>query len=71
VSFPELLIHPNFSLHIVLIQEEEVRRHDKRRGWRRKGWITHERRLLHVMEEHIFDNPQDIEFLIPTNLYDT
>jgi hypothetical protein len=71
VSFPELLINPNFSLHIVSIQEEEIRRHDRRRGWRRKGWITHERRLLHVMEEHIFNNPQDMGFLIPTNLSDT
>lgn len=71
VSFPELLISPNFSLHIVSIQEEEVRRHDTRRGWRRKGWITHERRLLHVMEEHFFANPKDMEFLIPTNLPDT
>ena len=35
VSFPELLKNSNFSLHIVLIQEEEIRRHDKRRrGWR-------------------------------------
>jgi len=71
VSFPELLINPNFSLHIVSIQEEEIRRHDRRRGWRRKGWITHERRLLHVMEEHFFENPEDMEFLIPTNLSDT
>ncbi len=70
VSFPELLSNPNFSLHIVSIQEEELRRHDKRRGWRRKGWITHERRLLQVMEEHFFENPQDLERLIPTNLSD-
>ena len=68
VSFPELLANPNFSLHIVFIQEEEVRRHDSRRGWRRKGWITHERRLLHIMDEHVFNGPHDMEPLIPTNL---
>ncbi len=71
VSFPELLINPNFSLHVVSIQEEEVRRYDRRRGWRRKGWITHERRLLHIMDEYVFDHPQDMEFLIPTSLSDT
>ena len=71
VSFPKLLINPNFSLHIVSIQEEEVRCYDGRRGWRRKGWITHERRLLQVMEEHFFENPEDMEFLIPTSLSDT
>jgi len=71
VSFPKLLINPNFSLHIVSIQEEEVRCYDGRRGWRRKGWITHERRLLQVMEEHFFENPEDMEFLIPTSLSET
>ncbi|MFC1853001.1 hypothetical protein ACFL27_22620 [candidate division CSSED10-310 bacterium] len=70
VSFPELLAHPNFTLHIVSIQEEEVRCHDRRRGWRRKGWVTHDRRLLHVMEGHFFEHPEDMEFLIPTNLSD-
>ena len=71
VSFPELLANRNFSLHILSIHEEEVRRHDKHRGWRRKGWVTHERRLVDVVEEHLFENPKDIEFLIPTNLPDT
>lgn len=68
VSFPELLGNPNFSLHLVFIQEEEVRRHDERRGWRRKGWITHERRLLRVVDECAFDNPQGVAFLIPASL---
>lgn len=58
------------SLHAVLIQEEELRRHDGRRGWRRKGWITHERRLLHVLDAHIFDHPHDLESLVPANLPD-
>jgi hypothetical protein len=70
-SFPELLINPNFSLHIVLIHEEELRCFDSRCGWRRKGWVTHERRLLRVMKEHFFENPEGMEFLIPTNLSGT
>lgn len=69
VSFPELLLHSNFSLQVVLIEEEELRRHDSsRRGWRRKGWVTHERRLLRVIEERIFESPQDLESLLPANL---
>ncbi len=68
VSFPELLLHPNFSLQVVLIEEEELRRHDSRRGWRRKGWLTHERRLLRVIAEHLFEQPQALEFLIPAHL---
>ena len=37
VSFPQLLSHPSFSLEVLLIQEEELRRHDPKRGWRRRG----------------------------------
>jgi hypothetical protein len=65
VSFPSLLAEANFSLEVVLIQEEEVRRHDDRRGWRRRGWVTQERRLLHVVDRRIFVRPADMADLIP------
>jgi hypothetical protein len=45
VSFPQLLSSPNFSLEVLLIQEEEVRRYEGRRRWWRRGWVTEERRL--------------------------
>jgi hypothetical protein len=68
VSLPQLLAHPNFSLHVVLIQEEQVRRYDSTRNWRRKGWVTHERRLLQVVGQRLFETPQDMLALIPTTL---
>jgi hypothetical protein len=68
VSFPDLILDPNFSLHVLLIQEEEVRRYDGRRGWRRQGWVTHERRLLQVVDQRLFGNPADLAALIPTVL---
>jgi hypothetical protein len=68
VSFPQLMGNPNFSLHILLIQEEEARRYDGRRGWRRKGWVTHERRLLAVVDEHHFAAPKDMQALLPETL---
>lgn len=68
VSFPELMAHANFSLDVLSIQEEEVRRYDKRRGWRRHGWVTHERRLLRVLDRHIFADPEDCGHLLPQNL---
>jgi hypothetical protein len=36
VSFPQLQLRPGFSLELLLIQEEEVRRFDGSRGWLRK-----------------------------------
>ena len=46
VSFPHLIFHPNFSLEVLLIQEEEVRQQGLARNWRRRGWGTEERRLV-------------------------
>ncbi|MBN1218127.1 MAG: hypothetical protein JXM69_04305 [Anaerolineae bacterium] len=68
VSFPHLLAHPNFSLHTLLIREEEVRRYDGRRGWRRGGWVTEERRLLEVVDQRLFETPDDIKTFIPDDL---
>ncbi len=68
VSFPALLAHPNFSLMVVLIREEEVRTHDAARGWRRRGWVTHERRLLEVVDQRIFESPDDMRALLPADL---
>ena len=51
VSFPQLLADPNFSLEVLMIQEEEVRRHEENRRWRRRGWVTEERRLLGVVDQ--------------------
>jgi hypothetical protein len=68
VSFPALLDDPNFCLEVLLIQEEELRRHDPRRAWRRRGWVTHERRLLDVAERRRFGTPADVAALLPPGL---
>ncbi len=70
VSFPQLLTTPNFSLEVLLIQEEETRRYDRRRRWRRRGWRTHERRLLQVLDQRLFETPDDIAALVPHTLRD-
>lgn len=70
VHIPALLADPHFSLDVLLIQEEELRRHDPRRGWRRKGWVTHERRLLAVVEQRLFETPADLASLLPPDLPD-
>lgn len=64
VSFPDLMGHDNFTLEVLLIQEEEVRRHKPGRRWRRHGWVTEERRLLDVVERRLFTCPQDVLDLI-------
>lgn len=68
VSFPKLLMSPNFCLDVLLVQEEEVRRYDGKRGWRRRGWVTQERRLLDVVDRHLFETPAEMVALVPANL---
>ena len=71
VSIPHLLAHPNFRLDVLLIQTEEVwRAHDKggKRGWRRGGWIIHEKRLVEVVACHTFTGPGQLAALLPETL---
>ena len=68
VSFPRLLMNPNFSIELLLIQEEEVRRYEGTRGWRRRGWVTYERRLLKVVGQRVLQTPADMHSFIPATL---
>ena len=70
VSFPHLLDDANFSLHVLLIREEELRKHDRKRAWRRRGWVTEERRLLEVVDDRAFESPADLAALLPADLDD-
>lgn len=70
VSFPRLLEHPNFSLQVLLTEEEEVRVRDETVNWRRRGWATQERRLLRIIDEHVFEQPADLLRLLPAALPD-
>ncbi|MEJ5309604.1 MAG: hypothetical protein WHX52_07510 [Anaerolineae bacterium] len=68
VSIPHLLAQPNFTLEVVFIHEEEARRYDARRGWRRKGWVTLERRLVKVVGRQEFTSPEVLRALLPASL---
>ena len=70
VSIPGLIRNENFSLEVLLIQEEEVRRDDGQGSWRRKGWSVADHRLLGVVSRHVFENPSDFLAFIPRDLSD-
>ena len=65
VSIPRLLSSRNLSLEVLLITEEEARRYEGRRKWRRRGWVTEERRLLEVVDRRLFEAPADWLALLP------
>lgn len=66
VSFPELVAHPGLTIELLLIREEEVRRFDGSKGWRRKGWVVEERRLLEVVDRLVIDSPEALVALLPS-----
>lgn len=68
VSLPRLLAHPRFSLEVLMIREEEVRRYDPNRAWRRHHWTIEERRLLEVLHAHLFEAPSDMRALLPDSV---
>ncbi len=68
VSFPGLIAHADLTLEVLLIREEEVRRFDGDKGWRRRGWVVEERRLLEVVDRLIIDSPEALASFLPSEV---
>jgi hypothetical protein len=74
VSLPELMAHPNFTLEVVLIHEEEWRcpysgrPRAGRKRYRAREWRVCNRRLLDVIEAIEFAAPSDFQRFIPVDL---
>ncbi len=65
VSMPRLAICKNFVLEVLLIQEEQIRRPNRRR---RRGWELVARQLVSVVERRAFTSPADYAALLPQDL---
>jgi hypothetical protein len=68
VSFPELLAEAGLEIEVLLVAEEEYRRHEPGRCWRRRGWVTLERRLVSVLDRVVLSGPGDLARLLPADL---
>ena len=68
VSIPQLLSNPNFSLEVLMIRQEEVRRYDGKRKWRTRGWVIEGRQLLEVLDRRLFVASTDWLRLLPDGL---
>ncbi len=65
VYWPDAIVHhPNLSIQVVMIHDEEIRVDDGKGSWRRKGVSIHDRHLLNVVEVHDFDTPHDFKRLL-------
>ncbi len=68
VRIPSFIVHPNFSLEVILIEEEEIRRQDGKGSWRRRGWSIVDRKLLGVIDRRVYETPSDFLHFIPDSL---
>ena len=59
-SFPTLLEHPNLTLDVVMVIEEEIRVPYQGKRWRRRDWVSVDRRLLEVVETHTIEGMGDL-----------
>jgi hypothetical protein len=68
VYVPRLIRDRNFSLEVLLIEEEEVRRNDGRGSWRRRGVSVKDRKLLNVFDRIVFEDSRDFLKFLPKQL---
>jgi hypothetical protein len=68
VHAPSLIRDKNFSLEVLLIEEEEIRCSDGRGSWRRRGVSTKDRKLLKVFDRIVFEDSRDFLEFIPEEL---
>ncbi len=58
----------NLELDVVSTAEEQLRRHDPGKAWRRKGWVIEQRSLVDVVDVTEFRSVTDLAALIPDRL---
>ena len=68
VRIPHLISHPNLSLELLFTHEEVVLIDDGRGSWRRRKWSIHDRRLLEVIDNHVFESLEDFAEIFPSEL---
>ena len=68
VRAPNLIKEENFSLEVLMIDEEEVRCNDGKGSWRRRGVSIKDRRLMNVHSKVLFRNGKDFLRFLPSDL---
>ena len=68
IRTPTLIREENFSLEVLMIEEEEVRCNDGKGSWRRRGVSINDRRLINVYDKTLFKNEKDFLRFLPSDL---
>lgn len=68
VRTPSLVKEKNFSLEVLMIEEEELRFNDGKGSWRRRGISIKDRRLINVYSRTLFRNEKDFLRFLPNSV---
>lgn len=68
VHLPSLIVHENFSIEVLFIEEEEQRCNDGEGSWRRRGTSIKDRKLIKILERVVFEDKTDFLKVLPENL---
>ena len=68
VYAPSLIKNKNFSLEILMIEEEELRCNDGKGSWRKRGVSVKDRKLLNVYDRIVFEDSGDFLEFLPKDL---
>ena len=68
VRTPTLVNEENFSLEVLMIEEEEVRCNDGKGSWRRRGVSIKNRKLMEVQSSTLLKNREDFLRFLPRDL---
>jgi hypothetical protein len=71
VRIPNLIARGNFSLEVLMIEEEEIRCNDGKGSWRRRGVSIKDRKLINVTDRVLFRNKSDFLRFLPSDLTGT
>ena len=55
-------------IEALIIQAEEMWVNDNKGSWRRRGWSIKDRRLVNILDQRLFSNPNQFLSLLPSDL---
>jgi hypothetical protein len=68
VSIPDLVMDPNLTFEVALVEEEEVVKFERRYGRGRGGWSVVDRRLIGLRGRVLIASLADFQALLPDGL---
>jgi hypothetical protein len=68
VSIADIIDNENFTLEVLMIEEEEIRCNDGKGSWRRKGVSIKDAKMINVNSKRLFKNRWDFLAFLPDDL---